>query len=535
MPGAPLSLDLLVSRPTGAPVVRDYLAREPGAVAFFPGHFGDLSAYASKAVEVDGRFGREERARAARAIRVPAGADAARLGRFVDEGGYVVTTGQQPGLFGGPLYSLYKGLTTIRLAQALESRLGRLVLPLFWVASEDHDWAEVNHTFDVGMDNELHRHVLPAPDSGHQPALHRTPAGPQVLEVLEGFLGHLPQTDFSGPYVELLRAAATPDATLPSSFTAILEALLGPYGMVFTDAADAALKEISGPLLLAELERAPELEDVLAATASRLERAGYALQVPVLEGGVNLFLEGVAGRERLYRDGDAFRLRVSGERLSLGDVARRMAGDPRALSPNVLLRPVVESAVFPTLSYVAGPGEIAYYAQLGDYFQAHGVRMPVIHPRHSATVVEAKIRKVLDKFRLDVGDLARPFHEISGTIAREEVPEPVRRALGGLRGAVGKGVGELQEAVGAVDPTLKGTVLTVRSQALSALEEVEKKVLQALKRENQITLSQLEKAQLHLFPEGKPQDRVLNPFYWLARYGGAFLDELLRRFDVDIS
>jgi uncharacterized protein YllA (UPF0747 family) len=250
---------------------------------------------------------------------------------------------------------------------------------------------------------------------------------------------------------------------------------------------------------------------------------------------VNLFLEGVAGRERLYRDGDVFRLRASGERLSRDDVARRLAGDARALSPNVLFRPVVESVVFPTLSYVAGPGEMAYYAQLGDYFLAHGVRMPVIHPRHSATVVEGKIRKVLDKFGLDTGDLARPFHEISGTIAREEVPEAVRGALGSLRGAIGKGVGELQEAVGAVDPTLMGTVQSVRGQAFSALDDVERKVLQALKRENEIALSQLEKARLHLFPEGKPQDRVLNPFYYLARYGGAFLDELLRRFEVDIS
>ena len=117
-----------------------------------------------------------------------------------------------------------------------------------------------------------------------------------------------------------------------------------------------------------------------------------------MEGGVNLFLEGPAGRERLYREDGGFRLRISGEHLSLEEVLARARSDPRALSPNVLLRPVAESVVFPTLSYVAGPGETAYYAQLKDYFDAFGIRMPVIHPRFGATVVETKIRKVLDKF-----------------------------------------------------------------------------------------------------------------------------------------
>jgi uncharacterized protein YllA (UPF0747 family) len=147
--------------------------------------------------------------------------------------------------------------------------------------------------------------------------------------------------------------------------------------------------------------------------------------------------------------------------------------------------------------------------------------------------VETKIRKVLDKFGLDVPALDRPFHEISSEIAREEVPVEVRKAMGGLRGTLAKGVGELQEAVKGIDPTLKGPVQHVRSQAFAALDELEKKVVHALKRENEIALAQLEKAQLHLFPLGKPQERVLNPFYYLTRYGGAFLEELLERFSVN--
>jgi uncharacterized protein YllA (UPF0747 family) len=161
--------------------------------------------------------------------------------------------------------------------------------------------------------------------------------------------------------------------------------------------------------------------------------------------------------------------------------------------------------------------------------------MPVIFPRFSAAPVETKIRKVLDKFDLQVSDLHRPFHEVAGDIARDEVPPEARKALGGLRGAIGKSVGELTQAVKPIDPTLKGPVQHIRSQSFAAIDELEKKIVHALKRENEIALGQLEKAQVHLFPLGKPAERVQNPFYFLTRYGGAVLDELYDAFRVNLS
>ncbi len=535
MPDASPNLELIVAPPSGAPVVRDYLDGKPEALAFFEGHFADPAAYAAKAAEVDDRFDRSARERAAAAMHVPAGGDATRLERFVEEGGWVVTTGQQPGLFGGPLYNVYKALTVVRLAEALQARMGRPVLPLFWVGSEDHDWEEANHTAIVGVDNELHEPSLPAHSPEVRPSLHRVRVGAEIVTLRDAFLDCLPQTDFSAPYRALLRETAVEGATLSGTFRALMEAFLGRFGLVFTDAAEPALKAAAAPALRRELERSEELEGVLAATDRRLQDAGYGLQVSLMEGGVNLFLESEAGRERIYREDGGFRLRVSGAHLSAEEVLARAQADPAALSPNVFLRPVVESTAFPTLAYVAGPGEMAYYAQLRDYFTAHGIRMPVIHPRFGATVVEAKIRKVLDKFGLDVPALDRPFHEIAGDVTRDEVPAEVRRALGSLRGALGKGIGELEAAVKEVDPTLKGPVQHVRGQALGALDEVERKVLHALKRENEIALAQLEKAQLHLFPRGKPQERVMNPFYYLTRYGAAFLDEAYARFAVNLG
>jgi len=528
-------MELIVSRPTGARVVQDYLSGAGAAPAFFGLRFDDPDAFAAKAAEVDGRFDRAARARAVEALIVPEGGDAARLDRFVEEGGYMVTTGQQPGLYGGPLYSIHKALTAVRLAEALEARLGKPVLPVFWVASDDHDWAEANHADLITVGNDLHRFELAAATGDRTPALHRIELGADADTVLGEFIEALPGTDFSEGYVATLRAGFAAGGSLPDGFHALLQSLLGRFGIFFTDAAHPALKAHSAELLLDELRRAEEMEGILRSTAEALNAAEYDLQVPIMEGGVNLFLEGPAGRERIYREEGAFRLRTSGETLSLDEIRARTDADPLALSPNVLFRPVVESSVFPTLAYVGGPGEMAYFAQIRAYFEAHDIGMPIVYPRWAATAIETKIRKVLDKFGVDVASLNRPFHEISSEIARDEVPDDVRAAIGKLRGALGSGVGELQKAATQVDPTLKGPVQHLRSQAFAALDDVEKKVTAAVKRESEITLAQLEKAQLHLFPNGKPAERVQSPMYFLARYGEAFLDDLYEAFEVNFE
>jgi bacillithiol biosynthesis cysteine-adding enzyme BshC len=314
-----------------------------------------------------------------------------------------------------------------------------------------------------------------------------------------------------------------------------MEELLSHVPLLFVEGGQPALKEVSQPVLFRELEAAEEQEYLLARVAAHLEMDGYHAQVPILKGGVNLFLEGPEGRDRLYRDGDGFRLHHAGQALT-GEAIRSMArDDPSLLSPNVFLRPVVESSIFPVVSYVAGPGEIAYYAQLKDFFAAHGLRMPVIHPRISATLVEAKIGKVLEKFHLSLEAVQRPFHELASEIAREEVRPEIRRALGEIRGAVGRGSGALMGAVHDLDPTLRGPVTHARNSAFSAFDDAERKILQAVKRENEIALGQLEKAQNHLFPMGKPQERVLNAFYYMTRYGPELIPALMDGVTVDLG
>jgi bacillithiol biosynthesis cysteine-adding enzyme BshC len=302
--------------------------------------------------------------------------------------------------------------------------------------------------------------------------------------------------------------------------------LLAPFGVLFTSAHDPALKLRSRAMLRAAVVDAAEHEAALAARAGELEAAGFKVQVPILEGGVDVFLDGPAGRERLYRDADGFHLRHSGTRLSAEEVLDVIESDPARVSPNVALRPVVESAVFPTLSYVAGPGELAYWAELHPLFEALEVTMPVVHPRLGATIVEGKIQKVLDKFHVTRERLEMPSHELASELARDEMPEAARAALGRIRGAIGQASAELTEAVRDLDPTLKGPIGSARGAAFEAFADAEKKIVQAVKREQEIVLAQIEKARLHLYPGGAPQERVMNATYYLARFGASFVQEV---------
>ncbi|MBI4540389.1 MAG: bacillithiol biosynthesis cysteine-adding enzyme BshC [Gemmatimonadetes bacterium] len=514
--------------------MQDYLSLEPALAAFYSGSPWDREAYRRKSEELGARFDRERRARCAAAIRPTSTRARERLARFVEEGGAFVTTGQQPGLFTGPLYTVYKALSAVRLAETLERELELPVLPLFWIASEDHDWAEVNHATILDVQNELQRVAVEPPDDLALP-IHGRALGPPIESVVDRFIQFLPGTEFSERHFKLLRKAYRAGRTLADAFHEVLAALLEPFDLLLVDAADPVVKSGSAAVFRREVEAASAQEARLREHSARLVAAGYHAQVPVLEGALNLFLNGPLGRERVFQEEGAYRLRRSGLRIAAAELGRVLTEEPSRFSPNVLLRPVVESTVFPVLAYVAGPAELSYYAQIGCLFDAHAIQMPLIFPRFSVLLVEAKTRKVLDKFELEARELARPLPELESEIARKEIPEAIREVMDALQGGIVEGAAQLLEAARKIDSTLKGPVTHARNESLAAFEELEKKIVQALKRQDEIALSQVAKAQAHLFPEGKPQERVLNVFYYLVRYGADLLPIILDRFEVALA
>jgi bacillithiol biosynthesis cysteine-adding enzyme BshC len=452
------------------------------------------------------------------------GSAAAGLDALVAGQALCVTTGQQPGLFLGPLFTVYKALTAIALAERLESVLHRTVVPVFWVAGDDHDYLEASHTYQLSRSSDLAKLALAerAPDAPLTP-LYRERLGSGVQAALEALWGEQPDTEFRADIEAWLARHYTPDATLAGAFGAALADLLGDLGLVVLQPTHGAVKEAMRPLLLRALDRAAALDEALQRRADALQREGGAAPVPVGDGASLVMLEGAAGRDRLMVDGDAFHARRSGERYTASEL-RALADDaPERFSPNVLLRPVVEAALLPTVAYVGGPGELAYFPQCGPVYELLevGPQMPV--PRWSALAVEARTRKVLDKYGLVPDDLRLPEGQLEQRLVRGDLPRAAVAALEALRETLEREYEALREAAEAIDPTLRKPVESTRNAALAGARDIEKRLVSHLKQRNDTLVQQVARARMALYPLGKPQERVLGLPPFLVRYGRDYL------------
>src|SRR5688572_29489783 len=317
------NLDIRVGRPWGG-LGGAYARGEPGALRWYPGDWRDPGVWRERARLVGERFDRAARERAVACLHAPTEEVRRALERVIEEDGFLITTGQQPGLFTGPLYTVHKALSAIALARWLEGVLHAPVVPVFWTASEDHDWAEVDHAHLIGVDNELHRLKLEPPTGAGELPLHRLRLGKDVETAVAEVAQLLPQTEFTPQCLDLLRAAWKPGVTLNEGVRDTLAGWLGPLGMAFVDAADPGIKAASVLVLEDAVRRADAHEAAVARRVGELQAAGWPVQVPVLEGGVNLFLESASGRERLYREDGGFRLRHAGTRLGLDELLERL-------------------------------------------------------------------------------------------------------------------------------------------------------------------------------------------------------------------
>ena len=517
-----MSLRIEAAPICGSRLVDDYMAGAPAVSAFYAGHPLDGAAYRDKLAEVQRRFDRPARERAAAALRPTSAGAAERLRRFVEEGGAMVTTGQQTGLFTGPLYTIHKILSAIRLAEALEAELGVLVLPVFWAASEDHDFAEVNHAWAVDAAGELLRVGVRATDPRAVP-MSEMRLGTDVESALDGFAQTVGEEGDAAGLLTRLRAAYHPGRTVADAFRDTIAVLFSSFDLLVTDAADPVLKAASAEILLAEAANAGEHERLVAEQTAALEAAGYPSQVVVAEGATNLFIHGVAGahgpggRERLQRDGDGFIAPAIRRRFTRAELESLLRDRPGALSPNVFLRPVVESAVFPTLAYVGGPAETAYFAQIGPLFESLGVRMPLVFPRFAALIAPAEAEEARAALGITDDELRLPEHELVERVARRRIPPEVVEQLLALRGSIVSGFGSVIDAAHCIDPKLDLAIGARRNRAIVEVAKAERKVIRHIKRNDAELRRGTALARNHLRPRGEPQERVLNVFQYLLR------------------
>jgi len=411
----------------------------------------------------------------------------------------VVTTGQQPGLFTGPLYTIYKALSAAALSRCLEAERRVPVVPVFWVAGDDHDFAEANHVSVLNAAGEVVRIVLrERPADAQLLPLYREPCGPEVGAALEVLRAALPDTEFKNEALAWLEGAYQPGTNLADAGADALNRLLSPRGIAVFRAHDRAAKRAAAPWLL------------------------RALDVTLPDGLSPVLVEGSAGRDRLR----ASVTRRSGERFTPEALKRIAAESPERLSPNVLLRPVIEAALFPTVAYAAGPGELEYLPDATPLYAHLGVTPQTPVPRWSGLLLESRVEKVLERYGLTADDFQGPPGALEARLARAAVPAEITDTLVRLRAEIDLHYGRLATDIARLDPTLERTVQSARNAALGGTHEIEKKLVASLKRADATLTGQLTRARAALGPEGKPQERVLTMVTFLARYGPGLLDAI---------
>ena len=452
----------------------------------------------------------------------------ANLSRLFSPGTLCVTTGQQPGLLTGALLTIHKAVSAIALARQAEATLGRPVVPVFWVAGDDHDFAEANHLFLTTAANTVLKVTLRERDAGAPlTPMYREPVGPEITAVFDAVTEHTNESEFRPNVMAWLTRHYQPTQNLAGAYAGAVAELLGPFGLVVFQSTHPAAKRAMAPWLLSALERAADLEQALTVTGQALSGAGRPVPVTVGDGASLVMLEANLGRDRLVRHDGGFVSRRSGERWTMERLRAIAQDTPERFSPNVLLRPVVEAALFPTIAYAAGPGELSYFPQTEPVLQALGVQPQRPVARWSARIIEPRIEKILGKLHITPEALNGPEGQLEASLVEAGMPAEAREALNTLRDALTREYGRVSGAIARLDPTMQKPVESARNISLSGLSDIEKRIVTQLKKLNEIVLTKVARARVELWPLGRPQERVLNVAPYLIRYGEALITEAM--------
>ncbi len=511
-----------------APPVRDFYPRSPIFSEWVKDESQRVAYDAARRNKVSEILGRQNRAWGASPKAL------ANLERF-RRGALAAVTGQQVGLFGGPLFSIFKALTAVKLAEQA-SAAGVDCVPVFWLATEDHDLAEVNHTA------LLTEHGLPetfAVESyaWESHAVADAPVGtvkfgPEINRVVERAATLLGDSDVT----TWLREAYRPGESLGSAFALLFARLFADWGAILLDPADKDFHDLAKPLFRGAIERASELDEALLARGKALEAAGYHQQVKVTSATTLLFevkdgARTVVRRRNNGAGGGGFA--VGEERVSQGEFLDRIEQAAEKFNPNVLLRPVVQDYLLPTLVYTGGAAEVAYFAQVAVVYEKLLGRVTPILPRFSATLLEAKPERILTRYQLGLPDLFLGPERVREAIAAGSLPSDLQDRFGEAYASVERSMTALRESIGRLDSTLIDTAESTRASMSYQIDRLQARVARAEQQRNEVITRHADAVSNALFPHKALQEREVAGVSFVARYGPGLLADLYQKIHPD--
>jgi bacillithiol biosynthesis cysteine-adding enzyme BshC len=432
---------------------------------------------------------------------------------------------QQSGLFTGPLYTVYKAITAVKLAGCLSQRNTKAV-PVFWIATEDHDFIEVAKAEFINRDCQL-ANVNVATE------LHKEgqPVGKVVLDnsieqVISRLVELLPNSEFISEVETILRNSWIAGRTYGDAFARMMTALIGRYGLVLLDPLDESLKRLAAPLYSEAARRAPEIATAVAARSRELEEAGYHAQVLVTDNSFPLFIHDANGaRHAVVRtENGKYKAKATEEEHSADELAQRALAHPEDFSPNVLLRAVVQDYLLPTVAYVGGSAEIAYFAQTAEVYRLLQRPVTPILPRSSLTVVEPHTGRVLERYGLSLVDLFAGAENVLARVVEEYLGADTAKTFTEVELNVNKDLDKLREQLREIDPTLADALETGRRKINYQLEGLRTRFHRAQMGRDETAQRQLQRALDQLYPEKALQERHINITSLLARHGSYVME-----------
>jgi bacillithiol synthase len=437
-------------------------------------------------------------------------------------GASAAVTGQQVGLFGGPMFSIYKALTAVKLADEA-TVAGVDTVPVFWLATNDHDLAEVNHT------------ALPAPNAALQTlssashgvddapvgTIHFTDEIEAVVQSAAEILGDTPVTQF-------LRESYRPGETLGSAFARLFERLFADWGVVLLDPCDPELQKIAAPIYSVAIERAAKIDEALFARGKELEAAGYHQQVKVTPSSTLLFTIRDGTRVPIHRrlNGNSTEFLVREEKISQAELLTQIADTPENFTPNVLLRPILQDHLLPTLTYTGGAAEVAYFAQVAVVYQELLGHVTPILPRFSATLIEPKAQSLLERYHMSLPDLFQGEEKLRERIAAEILPPELQQAFDQAGKSVERSFEAVRSALLNLDKTLAEAADNAKSKIQHQLETLRGRAGRAELRQTELAARHAQQLSTALYPNKTLQEREIAAIYYLARHGTDLLHEI---------
>ncbi|MBV9156044.1 MAG: bacillithiol biosynthesis cysteine-adding enzyme BshC [Acidobacteriaceae bacterium] len=483
----------------------DYLYDFNRVSAFYPSHFADPEAQIAAIRKVD--YPSARRSAMVSALREQNG-DSPVLARLAEPGTIAVVTGQQVGLFSGPAYTVFKALTAAKMAAHFNAR-GIPAVAIFWLATEDHDLAEVDHTWV--FNHELSPTKISLTNAVvNGGSVGEVRIGEAPLSELREALGELPFAEDVGKRVA---DAYHSDATFGSAFRYFLNEVLKDLGILYLDPLTPAIRTIARPFLADTAERLPELVAALRQRDHDLVAAGYHAQVHIEDDTSLLFLISEGKRIPIrWKDGHFVARDRSYTLAELKDRAD-------VLSPNALLRPVMQDYLLPTVSYVGGPSEIAYMAQSQVLYERLLGRMPVLFPRNTFTLLDGRAIKLLERYDLQVRDLLDPHEKVKSRIAARLVPAQIAEKFAGLKSAMSSSLGKVASELLAFDPTLEASAKKSTAKILYQVEKLSEKAARETMRRDQRAEKDAGYLMNLVYPQRHLQERFYSILPFLARHG----------------